>query len=162
MKGMIDFGLQHVSYHKIRLQSYNDSDLAGNDIDRKSTSRYFCSLGSAMILWIDKLEVTCNFFNNSSCIKLSKNPIFHDQSKHVEMKYHYIRDLVQKGVVKLLYIGTYEQIEYVVTNVDVLVAALHEVLTSSITFVLRVEYSGSKRTIKHMWNTLEEKSAQED
>jgi hypothetical protein len=32
--------------------------------------------------------------------------------------------------------------------------------TSSITFVLRVEYSGSKRTIKQMWNTLEEKSAQ--
>jgi hypothetical protein len=34
--------------------------------------------------------------------------------------------------------------------VDVLVAA--EVLTSSITLVLRVEYSGSKRTIKQMWN----------
>jgi hypothetical protein len=32
---------------------------------------------------------------------LSENPMFHDKSKHVEIKYHYIRDLVQRGAVKL-------------------------------------------------------------
>ena len=35
--------------------------------------------------------------------------MFHDNSKHIEIKYHYIRDMVQKGVVKLQYV-TEEQI----------------------------------------------------
>ena len=27
-------------------------------------------------------------------IILSENPVFHDKSKHIEIKYHYIRDMV--------------------------------------------------------------------
>ena len=34
-------------------------------------------------------------------VKLSENPVFHDKSKHIEIKYHYIRDMVQRGAVKL-------------------------------------------------------------
>ena len=43
-------------------------------------------------------------------MKLSENPVFHDKSKHIEIKYHYIRDMVQRGAVKLLYVATEEQI----------------------------------------------------
>ena len=43
-------------------------------------------------------------------MKLSKNPVFHDKSKHIEIKYHYIRDMVQRGAVKLQYVATKEQI----------------------------------------------------
>ena len=32
------------------------------------------------------------------------------RSKHIEIKYHYIRDMVQRGAVKLLYVATEEQI----------------------------------------------------
>ena len=39
-----------------------------------------------------------------------ENLVFHDKSKHIEIKYHYIRDMVQKGVVKLQYVVTDEQI----------------------------------------------------
>jgi hypothetical protein len=83
-----------------------------------------CS-ASSEVVWLRKLlaglfdlelEVTCIFCDNQSCIKLSENPVFHDKSKHVEIKYHYIRDLVQKGVVKLQYIGTDEQIADVLTK----------------------------------------------
>ena len=28
-------------------------------------------------------------------LQLFKNPMFHDKSKHIEIKYHYIRDKVQ-------------------------------------------------------------------
>ena len=34
-----------------------------------------------------------------------ENPIFHDKSKHIEIKYHYIRDMVQRGVLKLKYVA---------------------------------------------------------
>ena len=42
--------------------------------------------------------------------------MFHDKSKHIEIKYHYIRDMVQRGVVKLLYVATEEQIADVLTK----------------------------------------------
>ena len=47
------------------------------------------------------LDATCIFCDNQSCVKLSENPMFHDKSKHIEIKYHYIKDMVQRGAVKL-------------------------------------------------------------
>ena len=43
-------------------------------------------------------------------MKLLENPVFHDKSKHIEIKYHYIRDMVQRGAVKLQYVATEEKI----------------------------------------------------
>ena len=48
-----------------------------------------------------QLDATCIYCDNQSCVKLSKNPVFHDNLKHIEIKYHYIRDMVQRGAVKL-------------------------------------------------------------
>ena len=42
--------------------------------------------------------------------------MFHDKSKHIEIKYHYIKDMVQRGVVKLQYVATEEQIADVLTK----------------------------------------------
>ena len=41
--------------------------------------------------------------DNQSCVQMSVNPVFHDKSKHMEIRYHFIRDMVQKGVVELQY-----------------------------------------------------------
>jgi hypothetical protein len=41
-------------------------------------------------LFGDKLETMMVHCGNRSCIKLTKNPVFHDRSKHIDMKYHYI------------------------------------------------------------------------
>ena len=32
--------------------------------------------------------------------------MFHEKSNNIEIKYHYIKDMVQRGVVKLLYVAT--------------------------------------------------------
>jgi hypothetical protein len=64
-----------------------------------------CS-ASCEVVWLRKLlaglfdlelEVTCIFCDNQSCIKLSENPVFHDKSKHIEIKYHYILRHGTKG-----------------------------------------------------------------
>jgi hypothetical protein len=44
--------------------------------------------------------------------------VFHDRSKHIEIRYHFIRDKIQKGAVKLQYIATYQQL------VDILIKPL--------------------------------------
>ena len=48
-----------------------------------------------------QLDVTFVFCENHSCIKLSENPVFHDKLKHIDIKFHYIRDMVQRGEMKI-------------------------------------------------------------
>ena len=47
---------------------------------------------------------------------MSKNLVFHDKLKHIEIKYHYIRDMVQRGGVKLQYVVMHDQIADVLMN----------------------------------------------
>ena len=37
--------------------------------------------------------------------------MFHDKSKHIEIRYFYIRDMVQKGAIKLQYVSIDEQVD---------------------------------------------------
>ena len=47
----------------------------------------------------DTMIVYCD---NSSAI--SKNPVQHSKTKHIEIRYHFIRDLVERKIVALEYI----------------------------------------------------------
>ena len=49
------------------------------------------------------------FCDNTAAICLSKNPILHSRAKHIEIKHHFIRDYVQKGIVTLKFIDTEHQ-----------------------------------------------------
>ena len=49
-------------------------------------------------------------------MKFSKNLVFHDKSNNIKIKYHYIRDMVQRGAAKLQYVVTDEQIDDVLTK----------------------------------------------
>ena len=55
-----------------------------------------------------ELEPTIIHCDNQSCIKLTENPVFHDRSKHIEMRYHYIRDMIERKVLSLQYVPTAE------------------------------------------------------
>ena len=50
------------------------------------------------------------FCDNTSAINLTKNPIHHSRTKHIDIKYHFIRDLVQKGEISVNYVCSKEQI----------------------------------------------------
>jgi hypothetical protein len=47
---------------------------------------------------------------------MKENHIFHDKLKHIEIWYHYIRDMVQRGDIKLQYVNTDEQVADVLTK----------------------------------------------
>jgi hypothetical protein len=67
-------------------------------------------------LFSAELEPTVIHCDNQSCIKLSENPVFHDRSKHIEMRYHYVRDMVQKNILSIQYVPTVEQTTDILTK----------------------------------------------
>ena len=83
-----------------------------------------CS-ASCEVVWLRKLlsnlfdlqlDANCIYCDNQNCVKLSENTVFHDKSKHIKIKYHYIGDMAQRGVVKLQYVVTDEQRADVLTK----------------------------------------------
>jgi hypothetical protein len=54
-------------------------------------------------------ELTVIHCDKQSCVKLTENPVFHVRLKHIEMRYHYIRDMIQRKVLSLQYVPTAEQ-----------------------------------------------------
>jgi hypothetical protein len=54
--------------------------------------------------------------DSSSAIKISKNPIMHGRSKHKDVRFHFLRNLVKDGVIKLEFCGTKKQVADVMTK----------------------------------------------
>ena len=61
------------------------------------------SMESCEAIWIRKmllslfdqqLEPTMIYYENQSCMKLTENLVFHNQSKHIEIRYHFMWDHV--------------------------------------------------------------------
>jgi Reverse transcriptase (RNA-dependent DNA polymerase)/gag-polypeptide of LTR copia-type len=48
--------------------------------------------------------------DNQGAIALVKNPHLHERSKHIDICYHHIRDLAERGKITVTYIPTYEMI----------------------------------------------------
>ena len=77
-------------------------------------------------LWMRQLSAELNgklpteaiviFEYNQSAIAMTKNPQFHGRSKHIEIKYHFIRDKVAEGIVKIQYCPTTEMIADMLTK----------------------------------------------
>ena len=53
-----------------------------------------------------QIRILCD---NLSSIRLAKNPVFHARTKHIEVHYHYIREKVLEGEIKMVPTKTDEQ-----------------------------------------------------
>jgi hypothetical protein len=47
---------------------------------------------------------------------LAKNPVFHERSKHIRLRYHFIRDYLAEGSIKARYISTNDQLADLLTK----------------------------------------------
>lgn len=54
--------------------------------------------------------------DSSSAIKLSKNPVMHGRSKHIDVRFHFLRELTKAGTVELVYCSTQEQLADLMTK----------------------------------------------
>eukprot|EP00253_Pinus_taeda_P003552 PITA_03552 len=83
------------------------------------------SMAFCEVFWLRKLfselfehvlDTTVIFCDNQSWIRLSENPMFHDRSKNINIRYHFIRDMVQWGAIRLQHIKTDEQVTNILTK----------------------------------------------
>jgi len=54
--------------------------------------------------------------DNMSAIALSKNPVHHDRSKHIDTKFHFLRECVEEGKLEVEHVGTGEQVADIFTK----------------------------------------------
>ena len=57
---------------------------------------------------VQQEDATVLLCDNQSCMAIAKNPVFHARTKHIEIQYHYVRELIEDGVVELVYCPTQE------------------------------------------------------
>lgn len=60
---------------------------------------------------------TTVFCDNQSAIAMTKNPVFHARSKHIELRHHFIREMVLKKEITMEFIHTQNQPADVLTKV---------------------------------------------
>ena len=49
------------------------------------------------------ISPTIVFGDNQASIAMVKNPVYHSRSKHIDIRYHYIRDVYANDYIKLVY-----------------------------------------------------------
>ena len=54
--------------------------------------------------------------DNSSTIKLFKNPIMHGRSKHIDVRFHFLHDLTRDGIIELKHCVTQGQVANFMTK----------------------------------------------
>ncbi|GKC93298.1 hypothetical protein Tco_1158740 [Tanacetum coccineum] len=104
----------------IKKIAYADADHAGCQDTRRSTSGSCC----AQFLWMrspltdyglgfNKFRIYCD---NKSAIALCCNNVQHSRSKHINIKFHFIKEQVENGVVELYFVNTEYQLADIFTK----------------------------------------------
>ena len=54
--------------------------------------------------------------DNKSALALAKNLVFHERSKHIRVRYHFIRDCLEEGSIKASYIKSRDHLADLLTE----------------------------------------------
>jgi len=75
---------------------------------------WFCSLISQ--IFKSTLPTTTIFSDNQSAITLVKDHQYHAQTKHIDIRYHFIQWIIEEGKIQLIYCPTKDMIADVFTK----------------------------------------------
>nr|GEV33627.1 ribonuclease H-like domain-containing protein [Tanacetum cinerariifolium] len=110
------------------LTAYVDADHAGCQDTRRSTSKSAQFLGDKLVLcsnamdgfttnrlWfqLNKIPLYCD---NKSAISLCCNNVQYSKAKHIDVRYHFIKEQVENGVVELYFVRTEYQLADIFTK----------------------------------------------
>jgi hypothetical protein len=111
---------------------YGRCSISWQSQKQKSTTLSSCqaeymaaSTTSCQAVWLGRLigelfakvpSVPILFVDNKAAIQLCKNPVFHEQSKHIELGYHFIRECLDRGQITVEFISTADQLADIFTK----------------------------------------------
>ncbi|PNX99239.1 gag-pol polyprotein, partial [Trifolium pratense] len=97
-----------------------------NCVSLSTTEAEYIAAGSscAQLLWMKQMLTEYNveqdamtlFSDNISAINISKNPVQHSRTKHIDIRHHFIRELVEDKIVNLEHIATEKQLADIFTK----------------------------------------------
>ena len=79
--------------------------------ESKFLKQLCCDLG----IFSDSRSAIINA-DNQGAIKLAKNPAFHKRSKHIDIKYHFIRSETQRSTINLRYVASEDNLADIFTK----------------------------------------------
>jgi hypothetical protein len=65
---------------------------------------------------LKQLGATVIQVDNKSAIELAKNPVNHERSKHIDVRFYFIRDHVKEGSVELVHVASQDQVADIFTK----------------------------------------------
>ncbi|KAG9447535.1 hypothetical protein H6P81_013663 [Aristolochia fimbriata] len=131
VKSTVNLGIWFSTNTSNVLAGYSDANWAGDVDDRKSTSGgcfylEYIAAGSccAQLIWMKQMlsyygvnsKVMTVYCDNTSAINISKNPVQHSRTKHIDIHHHFIRELVEEGQVILEHVSTENQLADIFTK----------------------------------------------
>jgi len=57
-------------------------------------------------MYVNETRATRILGDNPGALRLLANPEFHSQSKHIDVQYHYVRELLEEGTIAVEYVPT--------------------------------------------------------
>ena len=73
-------------------------------------------LNDLQVNGIDRVESVTLNIDNESAIKMTKNPEFHNRTKHIKRRYHHIREVVESGEIVPQWISTKDNVADILTK----------------------------------------------
>ncbi|GJZ76678.1 retrovirus-related pol polyprotein from transposon TNT 1-94 [Tanacetum coccineum] len=121
LRGTINRGLWYSKDFAIALTAFADANYAGCQDTRPSTSESMQLLGDRLMrsqltdygLGFNKILMYCD---NKSAIALCYNNVQHSRSKHIDIRYHFIKEQVENGVVELYFVKMEYQLADIFTK----------------------------------------------
>ncbi|WVZ97893.1 LOW QUALITY PROTEIN: hypothetical protein U9M48_043396 [Paspalum notatum var. saurae] len=120
-----ELGLWYSSDSSLSLRGFSDADHAGCRIDRKSTSEYVAATSCcSQLLWMNatlsdfglRFRKIPLLVDSTSAISIAKNPILHSRTKHIDVRFQFLRDHYEKGDIDLVHVVSENQLADIFTK----------------------------------------------
>nr|GEX82980.1 hypothetical protein [Tanacetum cinerariifolium] len=107
LRGTFNTGLSYTKDFGFELTGFSDADYAGCKDTFKSTSSGAQFLGEKLVSWSSKKQ---------DSIAISCNPVQHSRTNHIALRYHFIKEHVEKGKIELYFVKTDYQLADIFTK----------------------------------------------